>query len=222
MRRNDIIIGMGTAIKKIELEFHFLSVELSSAVNLHKNSNHLVGIDLVCPRSTVNRKSSNRTVTLEKGVFAPEAPSWTDSVIFKESVEGRFGIEVTVTEPISDAIADYFIKNAASSLVKILAGFMSKDIAIKGLDDIAEVPLATLSKTILKDKSPDVIFRGCTDLHSGEDFSKQVVVTIPLRATKDISISITRPGKSNDTVRKTILKKGETAGTCKIALQLVQ
>ena len=103
--------------KKQDLEIHFLSLELAPALKPPRHSNHLLTLRLVCPRPTIAYKAAERTVTLADGVFAPESPKWTESVVFKETVSGRFGFAVEVTEPLSDAAAEAFVSTSASALV---------------------------------------------------------------------------------------------------------
>mgnify|MGYP006975371688 CR=1 FL=1 len=67
-----------------------------------------------CPETGQRR---SQAVTLADGVFAPESPKWTESVVFKETVSGRFGFAVEVTEPLSDAAAEAFVSTSASALV---------------------------------------------------------------------------------------------------------
>lgn len=221
---NDIMKCMATSTKKTDIEFHLLSLELSPSVKPAKSSNHMVGIDLICPKVGTARKANSRTVVLEKGRYAPEAPMWSESVICKETVSGRFGVEVTVTEAVSDSIASYFVNNAANLLVKILAGSFGKAMPVKSLEDIAEIPLSTLSKTILKDKAPEILFSGCADFTGDENFSEKKTIEIPLRAAKDILKSVTtRSARKSEqvTTKKKIVAKGEVVGICRISMEAI-
>ena len=146
--------------KKQDLEIHFLSLELAPALKPPRHSNHLLTLRLVCPRPTIAYKAAERTVTLADGVFAPESPKWTESVIFKETVSGRFGFAVEVTEPLSDAAAEAFVSTSASALVKFLAGFVGATFPVAELADIAEIPLSSLAKAVSKDKSVATVSGG--------------------------------------------------------------
>ena len=212
---------MATA-KKYDLEVHFLSLELSPALKLAKHTNHLLGIDLVCPRPTVARKSSERALALESGIFAPQTQAWTESVVFKETINGRFGIAVTVSEALTDAAMETFFRTGATALVKFLAGFASAAVSIPNLDDVAEIPFSSVTKVLGKDRSPMTIARGCADFPADASFPSRVVVEVPLVAADDIFRAVHRTTKAGDaTSRVKILSKGEAAGICRLALEAV-
>ena len=210
------------AARKYDLEVHFLSLELSPSLKLATHTNHLLGIDLVCPRPTVARKSSERVLALEDGVFAPPSPAWTESVVFKETINGRFGISVTVSEALTDAAMETFFRTGATALVKFLAGFAGAAVTIPHLDDIAEIPFSAVTKALGKDHSPATVVKGCVDFPADASFPSRVIVDVPLVAANDVFVSVRRTTKSGDaTTRRMILAKGKPAGVCRLALEAV-
>lgn len=215
---------MATAKKtdKIDLELHFLSLELASALKPAKKSNHLMDITLVCPRVSTARKTISRTVRLEDGKYAPAAPKWTESVVCKETVSGRFGLEVSLTEAVTDAAADYFVRNSANLLIKFLAGGIGGAIGVKALEDIAEIPLSALAKSVSREKAPEVICTGSLDLSVDDDFSKAKVLEIELLAAADVYKTVTRHSKSDMTSsRRKILSRGDVVGICRISAEAI-
>lgn len=215
---------MATAKKtdKIDLELHFLSLELASALKPAKKSNHLMDITLVCPRVSTARKTLSRTVRLEDGKYAPAAPKWTESVVCKETVSGRFGLEVSLTEAVTDAAADYFVRNSANLLIKFLAGGIGGAIGVKALEDIAEIPLSALAKSVSREKAPEVICTGSLDLSVDDDFSKAKVLEIELLAAADVYKTVTRHSKSDMTSsRRKILSRGDVVGICRISAEAI-
>ncbi len=205
--------------RKYDLEIHFLALELSPALKLSAHSVHELGIDLVCPRPTVARKSSQRAVALERGVFAPASPAWSETAVFKETINGRFGLEVAVSEAVPYTQADYFARTGASALAKLLAGAL--DSVVGGpLGDVAEIPLSTLSKAIAKDKTPVTLLRGFADFPADASFASRTVVEIALKAERDIFQSVRHTTKSGtSTTRRKLLARGGTAGVCRLALE---
>ncbi len=208
--------------KKQDLEIHFLSLELAPALKLPRHSNHLLSINLVCPRLAVVRKSADRTVTLADGVFAPESQMWTESVVFKESVSGRFGFSVEVSESLSDAAAEAFFRSGASALVKLLAGFVGGTFPVADLADVAEIPFSSLAKAVTKEDSVATFAKGCVDLSADTPFQKRTVIEVPLVVAKDVYKTISRSNKSGaSTSRRKILSKGDPAGICRLSLEAI-
>ncbi|MBQ6924762.1 MAG: hypothetical protein IJQ73_08980 [Kiritimatiellae bacterium] len=208
--------------KKQDLEVHFLSLELAPALKPPRHSNHLLSLRLVCPRPTIAYKAAERTVTLADGVFAPESPKWTESVIFKETVSGRFGFAVEVTEPLSDAAAEAFVSTSASALVKFLAGFVGATFPVAELADVAEIPLSSLAKAVSKDKSVATLAQGCLDIPAEASFETRTVFEVPLVVARDVYGTVPRATKSGtSSIRRKILSKGTPAGVCRLSLEAI-
>lgn len=204
---------------KSDIEIHFVSLALDKGIGLPKHTSHALSIDLVCPRPTVSRKSSSRKVELSSGVCEPVSPPWTESVALKETVSGRFGIEVSLTEAISGEMADYLVRTASGALVKVFAGMFGKAFAGGLLGDMADIPLETLAKAIAKDKSPDTLARGVVDFESGARFPRRTVVEVPLVAVSDVSRKVSRGARSSAPSSRKVFSKGERIGTCLLALE---
>ncbi len=206
--------------KKQDLEIHFLSLELTSALKLPSQSNHLLSIGLVCPRLAVARKTSERTVALTNGVFAPNAPKWTESVLFKETVSGRFGFAVEVSEAMSDAEADAFFNTGASALVKLLSGFIGGALPVAALGEAAEIPFSSLSKAVTNSKTAVTLVTGCLDIAADASFQKRTVIEVPLVVAKDVYKMQARSSKSSaPSSRRKILSKGDAVGVCRLSLE---
>lgn len=215
---------MATAKKtdKIDLELHFLSLELASGLKLAKKSSHLMDITLVCPRVSTARKTLSRTVRLEDGKYAPAAPKWTETVVCKETVSGRFGLEVSLTEAVADATADYFVRNASNLLVKFLAGGIGGAVGVKALEDVAEIPLSALAKSVAREKAPEIICSGCLDLSVDDDFSQPKILEIALLAAADVFKTVNRHTKSDVTSsRRKVISKGDVIGVCRISAEAI-
>lgn len=209
---------MATSAKS-DIEIHFVSLALEKGIGLPKLTNHVLSIDLVCPRPTVSRKSSSRSITLTSGSCEPISPAWTESVALKETVSGRFGIEVSLTEAISGEMADYIVRTASGALVKVFAGMFGKAFAGGLLGDVADIPLETLAKALAKDKSPSVLARGVIDLDSGARFPQRTVVEVPLMAADDVRRKVSRGARSSAPTSRKVFSKGERIGSCVLALE---
>lgn len=207
---------------KSDLEIHFVSVTLDKAIGLPKETRHVLGVNLVCPRPTVAQKSSSRTVTLSSGLCEPTSPAWTDSIALKESVSGRFGIEVTLSEAVSDEIADYLARTAAGALIKVFAAQFGAVFAGLNLDDIAEIAPATLAKALPRDRAPATLARGVADFAAGARFRERTIVEVPLLAMADVRRPVIRGAKGATPVsRKKVFSKGARIGLCRLALETV-
>ena len=64
-------------------------------------SRNIGQVDLIWPRTGVAKKSGAREFVFRKGVCDFTDEPWTKRVVFREEVEGRCGLAVSVTEPVS-------------------------------------------------------------------------------------------------------------------------
>lgn len=141
-------------------------------------SRNLGAVDLVWPRTGVARKSAAREMVFRKGVcdFADEP--WTKRVLFREEVEGRCGLAVTITEPVSVQKARRFLRLTAKYAFRMGADFMEK--AMVGYADVASAPLDALSQMIGEKDTPKSIAQGVVDVSSLPAGGAEAVVDVPL------------------------------------------
>ncbi len=181
---------------------------------------HLLTATLVWPRLAVARKSFSRPCRLVGGAAQFTAQDWCDAILFKETLEGRFALALSISEALSDERLDAFLRffghNAfavASSLVDDWAGPVGK---------FAAVPLDFAAKQLGKSsEAPAVIAEGILPLDAadwtgrGPSFS----LALPLTARHDITQLSRRrapPGKRSRTVRTVRLAKGAPNGEVRL------
>jgi len=141
-------------------------------------SRNLGCVDLVWPRTGVAKKSAAREMVFRKGVADFTDEEWTKRVIFREEIEGRCGLAVTITEPVSIQLARRFVRLTAKYALKMGADFMEK--AMVGYADIASSPIDALAQMIGEKDTPKAIAQGVLDVTDLPSEGGEKTVEIPL------------------------------------------
>ena len=210
------------ATPKRDIEILLEEVVIERGVKLPSVSRHLGACQLIWPRPTIAQKSVTRPLVFKKGAWKGEGRLWGERILFKEPVQGTFALEYQVTENVTAAAIGKWIRAGASSFLK-LAGAAAEDVAaLPTMGAISEIPFSLLSKAILGDKSPEILYGGMVDVVPSDlPASGQTRrIEIELLSRKTIRRAGKTVGKSS-TPRpsRIILKEGETAGHCTILLK---
>jgi len=171
---------MAAKSAKRNLEFQLVKAVLTGVPEkgLLKSRN-LLQVDLIWLRTGVTKKSGARQVEFRKGVCDFTAEPWAKRVVFREEVEGRCGVAVSVTEPVSIQKIRRFIRLTAKYAVKMGANFMEK--AMVGYADVASAPIDALATMIGEKDVPKVIAQGILDFDQLPEEGGETTLEIELK-----------------------------------------
>ena len=169
---------MAKGVKR-NLEFQLVRAVLTGVPEkgLLKSRN-LLQVDLIWPRTGVAKKSGARQVDFKKGVCDFTKEPWAKRTVFREEVESRCGVAVSVTEPVSIQKIRRFIRLTAKYAVKMGANFMEK--AMIGYADIASAPIDAFATMLGEKDVPKVIAQGILDFDALPDEGCETTLEIPL------------------------------------------
>jgi len=201
------------------LEMMLDRVEVKETGARRKDGQHMVIATLVWPRPLIAERVSAKMLGFEGNVVDLKKSDWITRIVFKERVDGPFGIELGVTERMSDSeIADFF-KFLGSSLMKLM-GNEAEDMMVSSLaGGLVKIPFQFLSKFItdLGDKGPKIIAGGSICLHAEETWKKKNTETktfkVPLTAPETIyKVTRTRRQGRLQTRKRKLLDAGSENG----------
>ena len=213
-----------------KLEMLLNRVEVKETGARRNSGQHMVIATLVWPRPRIAERVSAKTLAFEKNVLDLKKADWISRIVFKELIDGPFGIELGVTERMSDSeVADFF-KFLGSSLMKLM-GNEAEDMMTSSLTGgLVKIPFQFLSKFIsdIGDKGPKIIASGSLCLHTEETWNppspkgsggtrkkntETKTFKVPLTAPEKIyKVTRTRRHGRMQTRRRTLLKAGEENG----------
>ena len=212
------------ADKRFELEITLEEITLDAALRPPKTSRHLLGAALHWPRVGTARRDVSVALDLEKGAWHAAERPWTQRILAKDTVQGRFGFGITLTEALTDKELSAFIRNLAGQFIKFTGGQADDFLAPPLLGSLAELPLSYLSKALLKEKAPGTLAEGVLDLEASQlpDSGGQLCWEVPLRTPKAVVRSVRRRvGKQTRTQRETLLPAGAAAGLCRVGVRML-
>lgn len=195
------------------------------SVTLESPLNHtgecVILTELILPRNGIARKAALKDFQLTKGKRSLVRAPWYEKALFKEKVDGPFGLKVSVTRPLKHPELNRFVRQLLATGIEglgqaaSLSAFPSLSVSAfaKGLRDLIEVPFDEASDALESD-SPTFIAIGGIDLDSETLVSG--AVTIDLKLQETLRISDLPPGpRSRDKRRQTAktYKKGSPIGS---------
>ena len=164
---------------KANIEFLLVKAELKGIPEKRLLRSRNIGqVDLIWPRAAIAKKSGAREMVFKRGVCDFAAEPWTKRVIFREEVDGRCGLAVSITEPVSIQKVRRFLRLTAKYALKMGADFMEK--AMVGYADIASSPIDALAAMIGEKDVPKVIAQGVLDVTDLPAEGEELAVTVPL------------------------------------------
>jgi len=164
----------------------------------------------------------------EDGAFLPQQGSaaewtWLDRILFKETVEERFGIVIRVSESLLSIRLENFARYLASSPLGFAAD-VTEDMIPGYAGELAAMPLGHPEKEFKKAKAPDLIATGGVDFRS-DDFAVDgiVEVVIPLRSGREITRTTRRhQPKGPPSRREVVLAKNDPDGSATLHPRLLK
>lgn len=203
--------------RNLEILLTDLAVPSLSGV---RASGHVVTVDLVWPRPLIALRTAVKTVRFARGQAVSSQWTWLDRVLFKETVEERFGLVIRVSESLTSIRLEGFARYLASSLLG-LAADITEDV-IPGYDgELAAMPLGYPESQLRKSKEPDLIATGGMDLDPEElGVGASVDLVIPLRSGRDVTRTTRRHvSRGAPSRREVVLAKDAPDGTATITLR---
>lgn len=196
------------------------SLSLDSPLN--QTGECLILVELILPRPGIARKSALKDLRLTKGKASLARAPFYEKALFKEKVDGLFGIKVSMTRPLKHPELNRLMKQLLATGIQGLgeaaafSAFPSLSISAfaKGLRELIEVPFDEVSNAL---ESNDATFlaSGGIDLDSESLASAPITVSLNLNSTLRLAAE-TLVGPKAREKRKTsakIYKKGSAIGS---------
>jgi hypothetical protein len=210
---------MATARKEVEITLHSITIP-ETASGLDTETSHLLSADLIWPRVGVAQKSATQTCTLKEGAADLETVNWGKRILFKETVEGRFALALTLTESLDDEDLEQFFRFCAGAFLSIGAGMVES--SFKPVGKLAAAPLDYAAKNVGKYPGPTLLVEGLAELDSADFPESGGVRLLTLRMTaarRLMNISSRTVNGRARLSRKLLLEKGEPNGEVTLAVR---
>lgn len=183
-------------------------------------SERIVTVSLIWPRPLVASRVAVQTHAFSAKGCELQDMDWSESILFKEAVEGPFGVVVQVSDSLSAqqlarvaaSIGEVALKAAGSEVASIAVG--------PGLRAMARFPFNYLADALSDvGKTAPVVAAGRVTLLPG----KSTDMTIPLLVPEDI-VKLRRRKHAGrvQRIRETLHRQGDPAGEASLTITYYQ
>ena len=177
---------MATKNQKVQVEILFAGAEIGGIkVQPHLvKTTRLVTVDLVCPRSTIAKKTVAKEVKFQKAKADAKGQCWTERILHREDVDGHFGLAVQVSEVLDDEWFEKFLRATAKVALKEFRDIVQQYTV--GISDIASAPIDALAQMEGTYPGPKTVAQGVLDVTEEQlpEAGGSAIVEVPLHRPK--------------------------------------
>lgn len=142
-------------------------------------SRNLGTVELIWPRTGVAKKSAARQMVFKLGKADLRDEPWAKRVLYREEIEGKCGIAVSISEPVTVQKFRKFAKLTAKAIIKEGADVVQSLMVSHG--DIAAAPIDALAAIVGESEAPKAIAQGVIDFTDLPAEGEEIEVAIPLQ-----------------------------------------
>ena len=166
------VLLVGAEIGGIKLQPHLVK------------TSRLITVDMICPRSSIAKKTAAKEVAFRKAKADLKGEGWTQRIMFREDVEGHFGLAVQLSEVLDDEWFEKFLRATAKIALKEFRD-LAKTYTV-GISDIASAPIDALAQLEGTYPGPKTVAQGVLDVTEDmlPESGKSVMVEVPLHRPK--------------------------------------
>ena len=211
---------MATVKRKILVTVEGCDVaKLRVAIGGSDVTSHALVANLIWPRGAIAKKTSAQACRLRKGMMA-EAP-WGERVLFKEDVEGRFAVQVSLSEATDGDKLETFLRSVAGTLLAATGEFYAAALPVASLRRMARAPADYASKQVAKMPASRAMAEGMIDL-APKEITDGMKLTIPLKASSTVYATKKKMRRGRmETSKEAVVKKGEPCGEITLAIEVL-
>ena len=210
---------MAQARREVEFTLHSIHIPVTGAAN-GADTSHILNASLIWPRTGTAQKNAAQPCALHGGDADFETVNWGRRILFKENVEGRFALGLTVTEALDDEEIERFFRFWAGAFLSIGAGLVES--AAQPVGKLASAPLDDVAKNIGKYPGATLLAEGLAELEAA-DFppsgGERLLAVRMTAARRLLHISRRTVNSRPRVTRKLLLEKGAPNGEVVLALR---
>lgn len=207
--------------KTIDILAENINLNVVSSKKTNIETKHVLTIEIIWPRPTIQTKTYARVITLQKGSFSPAEGDWLNRILAKETTEGKFGVKISISSAMTNDMLNKFFKN----LFKVTFGLIG--------DAVEDIPSSKLTGKLLSTpfdfiasniEITEEVIAACElviDTNSFKKDAMQNTITLPLIAAKDFVKTINKPVATKgarQTKKQVLLHEGDNNGSISLTI----
>ena len=207
--------------REVEITLEAINVPVLE-IKTGAETSHVVGVELIWPRTGIAKKSGEQSCRLVNGQGAFAGLNWGRRILIRESVEGRFALRMTLTEDLDDEEMEKFLR-FCSGVVIAFAADAVEDVA-PAAGKIASSPFDYLAKNIAKYPGAKIVAEGMAEMNAEElpapGGEKRLTLQM-FAAKKLLRTSRRKVGGQMKTTHRLVLDKGEPDGEITLLIRTI-
>ena len=204
--------------QEIELVLQSLGLQVTGDVGLAATSRHALTTELIWARNGFPSRGYTRVVALSQGACVFTDADWIDAVLMKETVLGRFGLRIRVSQALSDSAVSKIIQAMAKAAATSVGDALEKSLD-QPIGKTLSAPVDYVA-SLFADDAGSPIAEAVVVIDPKCYASGGSVLTLPLVAPAKVTRAQSSTGKAQRP-RKQVLAKGETNGEVTFTIGLL-
>lgn len=214
------------ASPKKDLEILLATLELDKAI-FKGESDRIANFTAIYPRLSIAQKTTSKSMRLKDGEWPKLSEGrWSDAILFKESVQGDFAVEFTLSDSLSSKEIENALSAGASTLLKLFGDLTASAMGIKAASAFMELPADVLAKSLSSSTyQVRTIGTGTLEIpgsaYGGLKSGDETNLAFDILAAQDIveSRHLTSKSRPSATLQKTLIKKGRVVGKASVRIR---
>lgn len=207
--------------KTIEILADNIKLNVISSKKTKAETKHVLTIEILWPRPTIQTKTYARVITLANGQFSPLEKDWLNKILAKETTEGQFGVKIGISSAMTNDMLNKFFKSLFKTTFGLIADTVEDIPASKFTGKLLSTPFDFIASNVEITEEEIAACEFVVDTNSFKKEAIQQTITVPLVATKDlVKISSTTTGTkaTRPTKKQILLREGDPNGAIALTI----
>lgn len=208
---------------------HLRRVELDLPDGVKDSGSRALLVTLVAPRPTIAERSHSRMIALRNGVADLSVAPFHRSILFKETVQGPFGVHVALSDRGEPQQIEQWLRELADYALRAAGSYFSADVPTM-LRSLVQRPFVMAGEKVTAAQRPVQAFATggvtiessarmeLTEVSVPISVESATILTRPTSSPRRTSHPGARRAESKETV---VVKKGTAVGKVVLAARIV-
>lgn len=208
--------------KTIDATISNLELKVISSKKTKGETKHAITCEIIWPRPTISSKTYAKIITLkDKKLLDCGINDWLNTILFKETTEGTFGLKISISRVLTDSELASFMKTLLKTTLTAGASVVDDYVESEFLSDMVQGILKYGANELLaaNERQVAAVECVCDTAQIAASKSEGIDLTLELIAPKEWRTSTSAapsPTRGSRPSTKKLLAKGEANGSISI------
>lgn len=208
--------------KTIDATISNLELKVISSKKTKGETKHAITCEIIWPRPTISSKTYAKIITLkDKKLLDCGINDWLNTILFKETTEGKFGLKLSISRALTDSELASFVKTLLKTTLTAGAGVVDDHVENEFLSDMLQGILKYGANELAAANERQVAVAECVcdtaqiAAAKADGIDLSLVLTVP-KEWRTSASAAPSPTRGSRTITKKLLAEGEANGSITI------